>query len=92
MTWTEDRATQECDPSADPGAKTEGRAASTHGAARLPFGIGTKALNSRGTMPRRSGQEAPSLIANANQPRFQFTLNQDRFADLAKPKPHTKSS
>ena len=25
MTWAEDRATQRCDPSADPGAKTEGR-------------------------------------------------------------------
>jgi len=27
VAWAEDRATQRCDPSADPGAKTEGRAA-----------------------------------------------------------------
>ena len=47
-TWAEDRATLGSDPSADPGAKTEGRAEdrltfsarSSH-----PFGIGTKAIN-----------------------------------------------
>jgi hypothetical protein len=57
-TWTEDRATQECDPSADPEAKTEGWAV-VHAAARpSSFGIGTKAQNSRGTMPRLPRQDA----------------------------------
>jgi hypothetical protein len=58
MAWMEDRATQECDPSADPGAKTEGRAVATRAAARPPFGIGAKAINSRGTMPRMPRQDA----------------------------------
>lgn len=46
-TWAEDRATVGTDSSADPGAKTEGRAAD----ARLPappsllFGIGIRAIN-----------------------------------------------
>ena len=30
MAWAEDRATVRTDPSADPGAKTEGRAAGIH--------------------------------------------------------------
>ena len=56
MTWTEDRATQRCDPSAAPGAKTGVGAG--HHLALLPFrsGIGTKAVNLRGTMPRPSGR------------------------------------
>jgi hypothetical protein len=46
-------------PSADPGAKTEGRAV-RHDAAARPstFGIGTKAINLRGTMPRLPRQDA----------------------------------
>lgn len=54
LTWAEDRATLGSDPSADPGAKTEGRA--TESAARplqprgrpsRPFGIGIQAINPR---------------------------------------------
>lgn len=41
LTWAEDRATLASDPSAVPGAKTEGR----HDAALSSFGIGTNALN-----------------------------------------------
>lgn len=47
VAWAEDRATVGTDPSADPGARTEGRAMSSF-VARLsltPFGIGAKALN-----------------------------------------------
>ena len=43
MAWAEDRAPWRHDPSADPGAKTEG---GRHDAAlSFPFGIGTKAAN-----------------------------------------------
>jgi len=52
-TAAEDRATRGRDPSADCGAKTEGRAA--HGRPTFllpPFGIGTKALNPLGRQPR----------------------------------------
>jgi len=56
-TRAEDRATLGSDPSADPGASTEGRA--TEPVARLstPFGIGIKAINPRpegATHPRRT--------------------------------------
>jgi hypothetical protein len=59
MNWAEDRAPQRCDPSADPGAKTEARAASLPASpALLRFGIGAKALNLRGTKPRNPWQDA----------------------------------
>ena len=59
LTWAEDRAVR-TDPSADPGAKTEGRAVTHSSAAHLPhpLGIGTKALNLRGTMPRNPRHDA----------------------------------
>lgn len=66
-TRAEDRAPWRHDPSADPGAKTEG---GRHDAAlSFPFGIGTKAAN------------RPHLfwcsVCLASQPRFlHFTLNQ----------------
>ena len=53
-TWAEDRATQRCDPSADPGAETEERAASQAAALTPTFGIGVQAKNLRGTTPRTS--------------------------------------
>jgi hypothetical protein len=85
MTWTEDRATQECDPSADPGAKTEGRAASTHGAARPSL----RDWHQSAKLSRHDAANAeagcPSPIANTDQPTFQFTLNQDTGMD-EKPK------
>ncbi len=59
LAWAEDRATQRCDPSAVPGAKTEGQAvALCRRLTFLPFGIGTKAINLRGTRPRLLRQEA----------------------------------
>jgi len=55
MTRAEDRATVGTDPSADPGAKTEGRGGGSLGAPPVlptPFGIGTKALNPSRRPPR----------------------------------------
>jgi hypothetical protein len=51
-TLTEDRAPVRTDPSAVPGAETEGRAVALNGTADLPFGIGTYAINLRGRRPR----------------------------------------
>ena len=66
MAWAEDRAPWRHDPSADPGAKTEG---GRHDAAlSFPFGIGTKAAN-------RSHLFRCALYL-ISQPRFlHFTLN-----------------
>jgi hypothetical protein len=46
LTWAEDRAPVGTDPSADPRAKTEARAALPQSMPPyLPFGIGAKAIN-----------------------------------------------
>ena len=52
LTWAEDRATLGSDPSADPGAKTEGRAAERVARLSSPFGFGAHAIN-----PRREVEE-----------------------------------
>ena len=78
MTWAEDRATQRCDPSADPGAKTEGRAVFfPKDAAGLP-------LRDWHPSDKPSPHEAATLrkdatpqVTNAKQPQLQFTVNQD---------------
>jgi hypothetical protein len=80
MAWAEDRATVGTDPSADPGAKTEGRAAET--VARLSaFGIGTNAINpsrrSRENNTQRPGDVLPELH-NPERQKIHFTLNQYR--------------
>lgn len=83
MAWAEDKATVGTDLSADPGAKTEERAARS--VARLsptPFGIGTHALN-----PSRRSRESWTIqtpgdrlpVANTQQPKLHFTLNHYRF-------------
>ena len=78
--WAEDRALLRSNPSADPGAKTEGQAvASRRRLTFLPFGIGTNALNLRGTTPRLLRQDAfthHSLTLTDQE--FQFTVNQDK--------------
>jgi hypothetical protein len=51
MAWAEDTALQRCTRRAVPRAKTEARAVSQP-PGFLGFGIGTKASNLRGTMPR----------------------------------------
>jgi hypothetical protein len=65
VTWAEDRATLGSDPSADPRAKTEGRAITSvarpfQPSARLsqPFGIRIKAINPRGEKPRNTLAES----------------------------------
>jgi len=81
LTWAEDRATQRCDPSADPGAKTEERAVcSAIVAAARPSTLRDwhqsdkpsrhdAAISPAGCLPRP---------ANTEPQEFQFTLNQDK--------------
>ena len=78
VAWTEDRATQRRDPSADPGAETKGRAvrSGTAAVARPPFGTGTQAANLRGMVPRLSRQDALCRRANAKRQEVQFPVNQ----------------
>jgi hypothetical protein len=78
LTWAEDRATQRCDPSAVPGAESDERAAVQHTAVRPSL------LRSWHPRDKPSRHEAatfrtggPSPLANANRPKFQFTVNQD---------------
>ena len=74
--WAEDRATQRCDPSADPGAKTEGAARGRPHFPHQDRDWHQSAKPSRqhaATPPARS----PSPLANADRSTFQFPLNQD---------------
>ena len=81
MTWAEDRATQRCDPSAVPGAKTEGRAVHrTNPWTALP-----SFLRDWHQSDKPSQQDAVipstrcrSTIANRKRARFQFTVNQHK--------------
>src|SRR3990172_7400985 len=68
MTWAEDRAPVGTDPSADPGAVSERRAAGCRPPS--PFAYSTNAIN-----PIRNYYLPP---ANPRLPGFHFTLNQDR--------------
>jgi hypothetical protein len=83
--WAEDRATVGTDPSADPGAKTQRRAMNSFVARllRIPFGIGTKAIN-----PSRRSRESWNLQSpgdglpgryNSARRKLQFTLNHYRW-------------
>jgi hypothetical protein len=76
--WAEDRATQRCDPSADPGAKTG--AGARHCLALLPF----YPLRDWHESDKPSRHDAATLLAgclpqpaNAKRQEFQFPLNQD---------------
>jgi len=78
LTRAEDRATQRCDPSAVPGAKTEDRAVVQHAAAR------SSPLRDWHPRDKPSRHDAatsltrrPFPLANADWPTFQFTVNQD---------------
>jgi hypothetical protein len=80
MAWAEDRATQRCDPSADPGANTEGRAVrSLRAAAARPSTLrdwhqsAKPSRHDAATFPAG----CPLQHANTNQQEFQFPLNQD---------------
>jgi hypothetical protein len=78
--WAEDRATQRCDPSADPGAKTEGRAVRCLTAATArPSTLrdwhqsAKPSRHDAATLPAG----CPPQLANAKRQEFQFPLNQD---------------
>ncbi len=75
--WAEDRATQRCDPSAAPGAKTGARARTS--LALLPFHL----LRDWHESDKPSRHDAATLLAgclsqfaNAERQEFQFPLNQ----------------
>ena len=80
LTWAEDRATQRCDPSADPGAETGDGAWHS----LRPLSPLARCLQDQHQSAKPSRHEAaksstrrPSQLANANRPKFQFPLNQD---------------
>jgi hypothetical protein len=77
-TWTEDRATQRCDPSAAPGAETGAEARCDLRLAPI-----SPPLRDRHQSDKPSWQDATiffpgcvSPLANAPWPKFQFTVNQ----------------
>ena len=74
VTWAEDRATQRCDPSADPGAETDEGGTMPPRPSRRDRHQSVKP--SRHDAAIRSAG-CPSLVTNALRARFQFTLNQD---------------
>ena len=87
--WTEDRATQRCDPSADPGAKTEGRAVcNLTAAAARPSTLrdwhesDKPSRHDAATLPAG----CPPQFANADRQEFQFPLNQDTAARCGRTK------
>ena len=80
MAWAEDRATQRCDLSAVPGAKTEGRAVHRSN----PWTAQPSFLRDWHQSDKPSQQDAAILstrcrspVANRKPARFQFTVNQD---------------
>jgi hypothetical protein len=81
--WAEDRATQRCDPSADPGAKTDGAAGSRPLLPIYPHHRNWHQSDkpSRHNAAMTSARHL-SPLANANRSTFQFPLNQDRTTDL----------
>jgi hypothetical protein len=79
VAWAEDRATQRCDPSADPGAKTGDGA--RHSLALLP----SQPLRDWHESDKPSRHDAATLLAgclpqfaNAERQEFQFPVNQHR--------------
>ncbi len=80
MAWAEDRATQRCDPSADPGAKT-GAGIGPSGLIPLSPSQPLRTWHQRAKPWRHDAATIPAgcpfLLANANRSKFQFTVNQD---------------
>ena len=76
--WAEDRATQRCDPSAVPGAKTEERAVVLNeSAVRLALRDWHQSVKPSRQDAATITHDAHSQLANADRKKFQFTLNQD---------------
>ncbi len=78
MAWAEDRAMLRSNPSADPGAKIEGRAAFVkHDAAHLPLRDWHESENPSRPEAAIHRQDAALSPANTKRSQFQFTVNQD---------------
>jgi hypothetical protein len=76
--WAEDRAMLRSNPSADPGAKIEGRAAFVkHDAAHLPLRDWHESENPSRPEAAIHRQDAALSLANTKRSQFQFTVNQD---------------
>lgn len=74
--WAEDRATQRCDLSAVPGAKTDGAAGRRpvlHSPHRDWHHSAKPSWQDAATVPAGG----PFQFANSDRPEFQFPLNQD---------------
>ena len=80
LTWTEDRAPVRTDPSAAPGAETEGRAGAFNSTAR-PF-LRDRHLCDKPLRPESATLAAWSrtVLPYALPTQIQFTLNQDKTA------------
>ena len=84
LTWTEDRAPVRTDPSAAPGAETEGRADAFNSTARPS--LRDRHLCDKPSRPEAATPAACSrtVFPYALPTRFQFTLNQDISARVPK--------
>ena len=86
----EDRATQRCDPSAAPVAKTEERAVAQHATAR-PSPL--RDWHQCDKPSRHDAANSPtggrSPLANANRSKFQFTVNQHTRTRPSRTQPRT---
>ena len=83
-TWTEDRATQRCDPSAVPGAETGAEAKLNLRLAPLPSPLRDRHQSDK---PSWHGcyeilRRMRLQIANLRGPKFQFTANQYKTSKL----------
>jgi len=74
LAWAEDRATQRCDPSADPGAETDAGGRKPPCLARRDRHASAKPSRHDAAIPPAG---CPSSLANSHYPTFQFTVNQD---------------
>jgi len=82
LTWAEDRALLRSNPSADPGAKTEGPAACPQAGCRPSLNHPLRDWHQSDKPSRHDAAtrvaRCPHPFANANRQEFQFTVNQDR--------------
>ena len=83
VTWAEDRATQRCDSSADPGVKSEERAVGQYPAVRpsCPLRIWHQSDKPSRHDAATFLAGCPSSLANAYRLKFQFTVNQNTVCD-----------
>jgi len=87
LTWAEDRATQRCDPRADPRAKTD-ESGRVRPASRVRPSLPPHPDWHQIDKPSRHDAAIPSTgcrptFTNSNHPQFQFTLNQDIVSSIS---------